>query len=110
MAYTGLCQLQACYDILAKDPGLRAQFSAQVAASLIEVDQELVNQMKQLDILSSRNHVAAMEFKRKMVPLLKHSDIKYIYVETKLSGSEIRYFVSPEEEKLYAQPPGTLME
>ncbi|GAB6179770.1 diguanylate cyclase [Desulfotomaculum defluvii] len=110
MATLAYATYQACYNILVKDLGLRAQFTAQMAANLVEVDQKLVRDMMILDILSSRNHIQALEFKRKVRPLLKYNDIKSIYVETKLKGNQIRYFVNPEEEKVFRQPPGTPME
>ncbi|SHE49514.1 GGDEF domain-containing protein [Desulforamulus putei] len=96
--------------MLAKNLGLRAQATAQVAANLVKIDQKLIDEMLGLDIKSSRNHPAALEFKKKMAPLLEQHDIKYIYVETRLQGHQIRYFVSPEEEKVFGQPPGTPME
>ncbi|MEG6523264.1 GGDEF domain-containing protein [Desulfotomaculum sp. 1211_IL3151] len=110
MATLAYATYQACYNILVKDLGLRAQFTAQVAANLVEVDQELVQEMLGLDILSSRNHIEALEFKRKVEPLLRYNDIKYIYVETRLTGNQIKYFVNPDEEKIFNEPPGTPME
>lgn len=110
MATLAYATYQACYNILVKDLGLRAQFTAQVASSLVEVNQDIVREMMSLDILSSRNHIQALEFKRRVEPLLKYNDIKYIYVEIKLQGNQIRYFVNPDEEKLFNEPPGTPME
>lgn len=110
MAALGYATYRACYDLLAKDLGLRAQATAQVAANLVTIDKQLVDEIQALDIKSSRVHPAALEFKKKIAPILEHNDILYIYVETKLQGHQIRYFVSPEEEAVFRQTPGTPME
>lgn len=107
MATLGYATYHACYSLMAKDLGLRAQATAQVVSNLVMVDEKLVKEMLGLDIKSSRNHPAALEFKRKMAPIIEQNGIKYIYVETRLKGDQIRYFVSPEEEKVFGEPPGT---
>ncbi|GAB6158350.1 diguanylate cyclase [Desulfotomaculum varum] len=110
LATLGYSAYHACYELLAKNLGLRAQVTAQVAAQLVQVDRQLIVEMQGLDIQSSRRHPAALAFKKQMNSLLQQQDIKYIYVETKLQGSQIRYFVTPEEERVFGQPPGTPLE
>ena len=110
MATLGYATYQACYEVLADDIGRRAQATAQVAAHLVEVNPKLVQEMMALDILSARNHQASLEFKRNMAPLIKHNDVDFIYVEVKLQGNQVRYFVNPTEEEGFGEPPGTPLE
>lgn len=110
MAALGYATYQACYTILADDIGRRAQATAQVAANLVNIDPILVQEMRSLDILSARNHEAALEFKKKMAPLIKHNEVEYIYVEVKLPGNQVKYFINPLEEEEYGVPPGTPMD
>ncbi|AEG59189.1 GGDEF domain-containing protein [Desulforamulus ruminis] len=107
MATLGYSTYFVCYKLLEEDLGLRAQATAQVAAHLVSVDDHLIKEMMGLDIRSSQKHPAVLEFKRKMAPIIKENGIKYIYVETRLKGDEIRYFVSPDEERQFGEPPGT---
>lgn len=110
MAALGCATYQACYQILADDIGRRAQATALVAANLVEIDPVLINEISSLDILSARNHAAALDFKKKMAPLIKHSGVSYIYVEVKLTSDQVKYFVNPDEEGKYGVTPGTPME
>ncbi|CCO07636.1 hypothetical protein [Desulforamulus hydrothermalis] len=110
LATLGYSAYHACYELLAKNVGLRAQATAQVAAQLVRLDRQLVAKKQGLDIQSSRRHPATLAFKKQMAPLLQQQDIKFIYVETKLQGPQIRYFVTPEEEHVFGQPPGTPLE
>lgn len=62
MAALGYASYHTCYELLAKNMGMRALATAQVAANLVKIDNNLVNQIRSLDIQSSQIHPATLDF------------------------------------------------
>jgi len=87
--------------------GKKAMLLAVEIAGGLEMEQADVDRYLSLDFVDLLKDPQHMEFEEKSRAVMKYSDIKYIYMETVLDDSRVKYHVEPGEEDLYGAPAGT---
>lgn len=98
---------QIVKDGLKEDLGNKAMIMAIHVARTTSIDETEYQRLLKInypDLLADSKNI---EFEENARAVMKHSDIKYIYVLSKLSDDFIKYKVEPGEDSVYEKPVGT---
>lgn len=101
----------ASYNILAKnlkaDLGNKAMILAIDITNWLDMDQGEYDRLLGMDFNDLLKDSTNVEFEKKAREVMRHAEIKYVYLRCPLKADQVKYKVEPGEEAFYKVPVGT---